>query len=166
MAETFQLQVLTPTRKLFDARVESIVAPGIEGYVGILAHHAPLITALRPGRLTVRFAAEPAPVAAEAAGTAVRAAGETVEARTPTFAGTQIFCVSGGFLEVSGNRAIILADAIEAPREIDVERARRAAERARERIRAGSPEWDVDRAVAALERALSRLKVASEAAGR
>ena len=56
MPETFQLTLLTPERTLLEAEVESIVAPGSEGYLGVLAHHAPLITALIPGKLTVRTA--------------------------------------------------------------------------------------------------------------
>lgn len=134
MAETYQLTVLTPTRTLLEEPVESIIAPGTEGYLGVLAHHAPLITALMPGKLTVRLPG-----------------GESRE-----------YALSGGFLEVSDNRAVILADALENPDEIDVDRARRAAERARDRLRDLSGKWDVDRAEAALKRALNRMKVARE----
>ncbi len=135
MPESFQLTILTPVRTLLDERVESVVAPGAEGYLGVLANHAPLITSLNPGKLTVRLAN-----------------GET-----------RIFALSGGFLEVSANRAVVLADAMEEPAQIDVERARRAAERARERLRDLYGKWDVERAEAALARALNRMKVASEA---
>ena len=99
MPESFQLTVLTPVRTLLDERVESVVAPGSEGYLGVLANHAPLITALLPGKLAVRLA------------------GGT----------NRIFALSGGFLEVSANQAVILADAMEEPGEIDVDRAKRAA---------------------------------------
>ncbi len=132
MAETFRLTVLTPSRTFLDEEVTSVIAPGSEGYLGILAHHAPLITALGPGKLTVR-----------------------------TTEGTQIYALSGGFLEVSENRAVILGDAIEDPAVIDVERARASAERARARLREPG-KWDVDRCEAALKRALNRVKVASE----
>jgi F-type H+-transporting ATPase subunit epsilon len=134
MPESFQLTVLTPVRTLLDERVESVVAPGSEGYLGVLANHAPLITALIPGKLTVRLAG-----------------GET-----------RIFALSGGFLEVSANRAVILADAMEEPGQIDVDRAKRAAERARERLRDIAGKLDVERAQAALARALNRVKVVSE----
>jgi F-type H+-transporting ATPase subunit epsilon len=134
MPEIFELTVLTPTRTLLQARVQSIVAPGTEGYLGVLAHHAPLITALAPGKLTVK----------DEAG-AVR-----------------VFAVGGGFLEVSENRASVLADTVEEPGEIDVERARRAAERARERLKDAPGRWDVERAEGALQRALNRIKVAGE----
>jgi F-type H+-transporting ATPase subunit epsilon len=134
MPESFQLTVLTPVRTLLDERVESVVAPGAEGYLGVLANHAPLITALIPGKLAVRLAG-----------------GET-----------RAFALSGGFLEVSANRAVILADAMEEPGQIDVERAKRAAERARERLRDIHGKLDVERAEAALARALNRVKVISE----
>jgi F-type H+-transporting ATPase subunit epsilon len=134
MPESFQLTVLTPVRTLLEEQVESVVAPGAEGYLGVLANHAPLITALIPGKLTARLAG-----------------GET-----------RIFALSGGFLEVSANRAVILADAMEEPGQIDVERAKRAAERARERLRDIHGKLDVERAEAALARALNRTKVAHE----
>ena len=134
MPESFQLTVLTPVRTLLDERVESVVAPGAEGYLGVLANHAPLITSLVPGKLTVRLAG-----------------GET-----------HIFAISGGFLEVSANRAVILADTMEEPGQIDPDRARRAAERARERLRDIHSKWDEERAEAALARALNRVKVVGE----
>ncbi len=86
MAEhTFLLRLVTPQRLLLETEVVSLQVPGSEGYLGILAHHAPLITALKPGKLEVK----------DAAGTLT------------------IYAVSGGFLEVSANRATVLADAAE-----------------------------------------------------
>jgi F-type H+-transporting ATPase subunit epsilon len=137
MADSFQLTVLTPVRTLLDERVDSLVAPGSEGYLGVLANHAPLLTALIPGKLTVRLAG----------------------------GATRIFALSGGFLEVSANRATILADAMEEPGEIDLDRARRAAGRARERLHDMQAKWDMARAEAALARALNRVKVATEPRG-
>jgi len=134
MPETFQLTVLTPARTLMEMPVESVTAPGSEGYLGVLAHHAPLITALRPGKLTVR----------DENGT------------------VRIYALSGGFLEVSENRATILAEAVEEPGAIDVDRARGAADRARTRLKEVGGQWDVARAEAALSRALNRIKVAGE----
>jgi F-type H+-transporting ATPase subunit epsilon len=134
MPETYQLTVLTPIRTLLDEPVTSIVAPGSEGYLGVLANHAPLITALSPGKLTVRGAD----------GT------------------TRIYALSGGFLEVSQNHAVVLADALEEPDRIDLERARGAAARARDRLKDSPGRWDVERAEAALHRALNRIKVAQE----
>jgi F-type H+-transporting ATPase subunit epsilon len=84
MAATFTLSVLTPERSLFDGAVEYVEVPGTEGYLGVLANHAPLVTGLAPGTLTVRTAAG--------------------EVRT--------FGVSGGFFEVSRNQATVLADSV------------------------------------------------------
>jgi len=86
MAEhTFLLRLVTPQKLLLEAEVASLQAPGSEGYLGILAHHAPLITALKEGKLEVK---DPA--------------------------GRVTTChVTGGFLEVSDNRATVLADSAE-----------------------------------------------------
>jgi len=141
MAEaTFTLRLVTPQRMLLEAPVTALQAPGSEGHLGVLAHHAPLITSLRTGRLEVRD-----------------------ETGNRAF-----YAVSGGFLEVSGNRATVLADAAERAGEIDVARAKSAAERAQARLRgsgaaSGSPEEstvDRERAMRALERAKNRLAAA------
>jgi F-type H+-transporting ATPase subunit epsilon len=131
----FKLSVVTPEKVVLEQDVRSIVAPGSEGYLGVLTDHAPLITALIPGKLTVT-----------------------------DNAGSEVYyCLSGGFLEVSGNIATVLADAIEAPDEIDIERARRAEQRARERLSHRSDSGiDEARAEAALARALNREKMARE----
>jgi F-type H+-transporting ATPase subunit epsilon len=154
MADTpFAFRLVTPQRLVLEAEIVSLQAPGSEGYLGVLAHHAPLITALRPGRLDIR----------DAKGTVTS------------------FAVSGGFLEVSGNRATVLADTAERAGEIDVERARASLRRAEDRLRqgagGGSPSLggpgaggegavatetvvDHDRAMRALERAKNRLAIA------
>ncbi len=133
MATTFQLSVITPTRTLLEEPVISITVPGSEGYLGVLAHHAPLITAIVPGLLTVRDASN------------------TIKH----------YAISGGFLEVSDNKAIILADAMEGVDEIDVARARASEERARGRLR-NSGEWDIARAQESLARSLNRQKLAKK----
>jgi F-type H+-transporting ATPase subunit epsilon len=132
MAETFHLSLLTPEKPFLEAEVVSIVAPGSEGYLGILANHAPLITRLIPGKLEVKD-------------------GE----------GARTFAISGGFLEVSDNKATILADALEPPESIDVARARRAKERAEERMRDLTGKIDFARAEMALARAINRIRIAS-----
>jgi len=134
MAETFHLSVFTPERPVLEADAVSIIAPGALGYLGVLAHHAPLITPLVPGKLTVR---EPEGI-------------------------VQTYAISGGFLEVSGNKATILADAIETSDGIDLERAERARQRAQERLADLKASIDVARAQIALERARNRIKVARE----
>ncbi len=156
MADTpFAFRLVTPQRLLLEEAIVSLQAPGSEGYLGVLAHHAALITALRPGRLDVR----------------------TTDGRVLSYA------VSGGFLEVSGNRASVLADAAELAGEIDRPRAEAALTRAEARLRgstegpgggAGSgaaaataTETAIDRARAlrALERARHRLAIARVARG-
>ena len=84
MATTFQLSLLTPERSVFEGAVEYVQVPGLAGYLGVLANHAALVTGLAGGPLTVR-----------------KAGGE--EAR---------WSVSGGFFEVSSNRATVLADTV------------------------------------------------------
>jgi F-type H+-transporting ATPase subunit epsilon len=85
MAATFELAILTPERTVFEGAVEYVQVPGSEGYLGVLAHHAALVTALQPGTLTVR----------DGGGR------------------EQHWQVTGGFFEVSHNKATVLADAVE-----------------------------------------------------
>lgn len=83
MASEFLLSVLTPERTVFEGQVEYVSVPGTEGYLGVLAHHAALVTALAAGTLTIRIAGR-----------------------------EQSLALSGGFFEVSNNRATVLADAV------------------------------------------------------
>jgi F-type H+-transporting ATPase subunit epsilon len=134
MAEkSFQLEVITPDRVVFsDADVVSVVLPGIEGYLGVLANHAPLMTELEIGRVDLRRAD-----------------------------GTKDFmAVAGGFVEVFENKVTLLAQSAELKSEIDLERAEKSVQRAEERKSSHDPNIDNDRAVAALKRALNRLHVA------
>jgi len=85
MGSPFELAILTPERTVFEGAVEYVQVSGSEGYLGVLAHHAALVTGLAPGTLTVR-----------------RAGG-----------GERRWQVSGGFFEVSDNRATVLADAVD-----------------------------------------------------
>jgi F-type H+-transporting ATPase subunit epsilon len=85
MAAEFRLSILTPEKTVFEGPVEYVEVPGTEGYLGVLAHHAALVTALKEGTLTVRSPG-----------------------------GKDVFYrVKGGFFEVSKNRATVLADAVE-----------------------------------------------------
>jgi F-type H+-transporting ATPase subunit epsilon len=134
MAEQgFKLTVLTQQKAALDRTVRSIVAPGSEGYLGVLRNHAPLVTALVPGRLSVTGLGETEPT---------------------------VYALAGGFLEVRRNVATVLADALEPADRIDVERAERAAERARRRLAERPEGIDVARAEAALSRALNRIRIA------
>jgi F-type H+-transporting ATPase subunit epsilon len=127
---TIKLDVVTAERVVFSDEVDVIVAPGIEGQLGILSHHAPLMTILKPGELLVRKDGEEFSLV-----------------------------ITGGFLEVRPDRVIVLADAAERVEEIDMARAEEAKRRAQEQLRERPPEVDTARAQAALLRALARLEV-------
>jgi F-type H+-transporting ATPase subunit epsilon len=111
--------------------VNSVVAPGTEGQLGILPHHAPLMTILQPGELIVRKDDQ-----------------------------DLYLVVTGGFLEVRPDKVVILADACERCDEIDIARAEEAKKRAEEHLKSLTSEIDHARAEAALRRSLIRLKVA------
>ena len=134
MVATFELILATPAGWAVRDDAESLIVPGVEGYLGILANHAPLMTAVDIGALTYR----------DSAGY------------------DHVFAVTDGFLEVSHNRVTIIADAAEVADCIDIERAKAALERARERLRKATtdPTVDVERARDAYRRALNRIKVA------
>ncbi len=127
---TVRLDIVTAERLVFSEDVEAVVAPGVEGRLGILPHHAPLMTMLQPGELLVRKDGEELYLA-----------------------------LSGGFLEVRPDRVIILADAAERVEEIDAARAEEAKRRAQERLREHAPELDMAQAEATMRRALVRLQV-------
>lgn len=132
----FSLSVVTPSRLVYEAEVRSFKAPGSEGYFQVLTGHVPMLTSLQAGLLTIQDEA-----------------------------GGRVYAISGGFVEVLRHQATILAEAVEPVSEIDVERARQAASRARQRLDAKDPGVDVARAQAALNRALNRVK-ATETSGR
>jgi F-type H+-transporting ATPase subunit epsilon len=134
MPPVYELTVLAPERTVYRGRARSLVAPGVEGYFGVLAHHAPMVAGLGTGLLEVE----------DEAGM------------------TRSFALSGGFLEVGGNEVHILADVAEAAEDIDVARAEAAQRRARERLGSRDQSIDVARAQAALQRALNRLRVAGQ----
>lgn len=134
MARIFTVEVVTPERALFSSdQVVSLMAPGWEGMFGVMALHAPMVVALRTGVITLKLANDD-------------------EVRIAT---------TGGFFEVAENHAVILCDVAELDKEIDVERAQRALQRALERLRNfQDPAIDRQRAQKAKERALARLKAA------
>jgi len=130
----FRLSIVTPEKVYYEADIKSLVVPGTEGYLGILSNHAPLITALRPGKIEFHDADDK----------------------------TNYLAVTAGFLEVSGNVATLLADAVEETEEIDIERAKEARARAWEMLKAagtGDKSIDVPRARASLERAQNRIRI-------
>lgn len=127
---TFMLDIVTPERKVFSGEVEFVGVKGFEGELGVMANHMPLVTPLKIGSVKVVLADK----------------------------SEQLIAVCGGFLEVRGKQASILAETAELPEEIDIDRALRAKERAEERLK-NRHSYDTTRAEIALQRALMRLKV-------
>jgi F-type H+-transporting ATPase subunit epsilon len=133
MADTLQLEIVTPDRLLVNEQVEEVQIPGKSGYLDALPLHAPLITELMPGELTYKHG-----------GSVNRLA------------------VSWGFAEVLPDKVTILAQTAERPEEINVPRAQEAKRRAEEELQHPKPDTDYDAALAALQRADVRLQVAGE----
>ena len=130
---TFRLEIVTAERMIFSDDVSAVIAWGVEGQLGILPHHAPLMTMLQPGDILIRKDKE-----------------------------EELFAISGGFLEVRPDKVIILADACERVDEIDVSRAEEAKKRAQETMKAAPLSAEAATAEAALRRSLARLKVAEK----
>ncbi len=134
MADTLQLQVVTPDKQLVREDVEQVEMPGRTGYLGILPGHAPLLTELGPGEMSYSRGGK-----------------------------TQYLAVSWGFAEVLPDKVTVLADAAERPEDIDVKRAQEAKARADEALRKQDPELDYDATLLAQRRAEVRLEVAGRA---
>ena len=126
-----RLEIVTAERLVYSDEVDMIIAPGIMGQLGILPHHAPLMTMLEPGELRLKKNGE-----------------ETYMA------------ISGGFLEVLHNKVIILADTAERAEEIDIAHTIEAKQRAQEQLQLRPPGADLIATEAALRRSLAQLKVA------
>jgi len=128
-----RLDIVTAERSVYSEDVDMVIAPGVEGQLGILPHHAPLMTMLEPGELIARKGDDEFSLA-----------------------------VSGGFLEVRPDRVIVLADSAERAEEIDIARAEEAKRRAEQRLAERyAPGVDAAVVEAALRRSLIRLKVAA-----
>src|ERR1700690_2506012 len=123
------IDILTPDRRVLQAQADSVVVPASDGELGILAGHTPLVAQLQAGEIRMRTGNE-----------------------------TQIFAVSGGFVEVQRNHVVVMAETAEMAHEIDEERARQAAERAKAALRAPAGAADMAQAEASLRRALARLR--------
>ncbi|HEY1262575.1 MAG TPA: F0F1 ATP synthase subunit epsilon [Terriglobales bacterium] len=133
MAETFQLEVVTPEKMVVKDSVEEAQIPGKNGYLGILPGHAPLITELAVGEISYRAGGK-----------------------------TNYLSVAWGFAEVLPDKVTILAETAERPEEIDVKRAEAARAQAEERLKNGKTEADFSRALSELQRAETRLEVAEK----
>ena len=126
-----KLEIVTGERLVYSGDVEVLVAPGIEGELGILPHHAPLLTMLQPGEIRIVVNGQ-----------------------------EEYMVISGGFLEVLANTVTILADTAERADEIDEERAQEAVQRAQERLTGQLAAQDLERALASIRRAQARVQVA------
>jgi F-type H+-transporting ATPase subunit epsilon len=133
MADSFQLEIVTPEKKVVDTSASEAQIPGKNGYLGILPGHAPLITELAVGEIKYRADGK-----------------------------ENILAVAWGFAEVLPDKVTILAETAERPSEINVERAREAKQRAEQRLASGDTQVDVERALDSLHRAESRLEVAGK----
>lgn len=104
-----QLSIVTPEKKVFDAEVESVTIPTASGEVGLLANHAPIVSALRPGILSYTLKGS-----------------------------VEKLVIAGGFVEMNNNKVSVLTDAAETATEIDIESARAAREAAEKELAANA----------------------------
>ncbi len=130
MKEIF-VEIITPSKSAYKGQVISITVPGTLGNFQVLYNHAALLSSLEIGKIQIEDAT-----------------GQHIE-----------FATSGGTVEVRDNKVLILADSVESAEEIDVERTKRAIERAKERLATrGKGDVDILRAELALQRAVNRMK--------
>lgn len=129
MNEVLYLEVITPAKIIFKGDIESVTIPGVEGSFQVLKNHAPLISVFDIGLVKISIGNNK----------------------------IKYFATGGGTVEVLNNNVLVLADSLEAVEEIDVERAKRARERAQVRLTQPTEDTDLERARAALARAVNRL---------
>jgi F-type H+-transporting ATPase subunit epsilon len=132
MAENIRLEVVTPEQSVVSEAAQIVMAPGSLGEFGVLTGHTPFLTTLKTGALKYKD--------------------ESGQER--------FVFVSSGFAEALPDRVTVLAESAERRRNIDVQRAKDAAERAEKRIQSGDKDVDFIRAKAALLRAISRIQLA------
>ena len=126
------LEIVTPERLAYEGDVDSVVCPGIEGELGVLPHHAPLLTTLGVGELRIRTGGQ-----------------------------EEYFAIAGGFLQVRPDKVVVMAETADLASEIDLEAAEKARRDAERALAEGFNEpADLARARAAMERALLRIRVA------
>ena len=125
-----KLEIVTPSKITFSGEVKSITIPGVEGSFQVLINHAPILSIFEIGLIKVKLDADK----------------------------VLYFATGGGTVEVLNNNISVLADSLEPVEAIDLERAKRALERARRRLEERGPETDLDRAQA-LKRAINRIQI-------
>lgn len=125
---TFLLEIVTPERKVYAEQVSMVIVKGVEGELGILPNHIPLVTPLKIAPVTIKKDRK-----------------------------EQVVAVNGGFIEVRKDKVVILAESAELPADIDIERAQAAKQRAEQRLSGKRDEFDFRRAEMSLQRAINRL---------
>jgi F-type H+-transporting ATPase subunit epsilon len=126
------LEIVTPERLAYEGDVDAVVCPGIEGELGILPHHAPLLTTLGFGELRIRTGGQ-----------------------------EESFAIAGGFLQVRPDKVVVMAETADLASEIDLEAAEQARRDAERQLSEGYVEGaDLARARASMERALLHIRVA------
>ncbi|HLH04509.1 MAG TPA: ATP synthase F1 subunit epsilon [Bryobacteraceae bacterium] len=135
MADTFQLEIATPEQLLVDEQVASAELPGKDGYFGVLAGHAPLLSALGAGVLSFEGGS----------------------------GGRQVLAVDGGFVEVFENHVRVLADSAEYARQINGDAARRELEEANQKLKTAHETEESEAALRQAERAQARLDALARA---
>ena len=127
-----RLEIVTPERQAYSDDVDAVFCPGIEGELGVLPHHAPLLSTLGIGELRIRKGSQ-----------------------------EDYFAIAGGFLQVRPDKVVVMAELADLSSEIDLEAAESARREAQRAIEQGFEEpADLARARAAMERALLRIRVA------
>jgi F-type H+-transporting ATPase subunit epsilon len=127
-----ELEIVTPERQAYADTVDSVVLPGVEGELGVLPHHAPLVSTLGVGELRIRKGG--------------------VE---------ESFAIVGGFLQVLPDKVVVMAETADLASEIDLDRAQKARAEAERALEVGYHEGaDLAAARAALQQALLRIRVA------
>lgn len=135
MTEKFiDVEIATPTEKRSIKQATACSAPGVLGSFQVLANHAAMVSELEAGVMKIQLSDQ-----------------------------NRHFAISGGFLEVLDNKVLLLLESAEEVSEIDVDRAEKAMERAKQRLENPDATIDIARAEAALARAVNRLKVANKA---
>jgi F-type H+-transporting ATPase subunit epsilon len=126
------LEVVTPERQAWSGEVDAVFCPGIEGELGVLPHHAPLLSTLGIGELRIRTGSQ-----------------------------EEYFAIAGGFVQVRPDKVVVMAELADLSSEIDLEAAEEARNEAQRAIQQGFEEpADLARARAAMERALLHIRVA------
>ncbi|WP_128896223.1 F0F1 ATP synthase subunit epsilon [Longirhabdus pacifica] len=128
---TLLLEIVTPERKVYEREVNMVLVKGVEGELGILPKHIPMVTPLKIAPVRVKFGNE-----------------------------EEVIAVHGGFMEVGKDKVVILAEIAEVGGEIDLERAEKAKKRAEERMKSKSSDTDLLRAEIALQKSLMRIDTA------